>query len=131
VSEAWPPLPDWVDLDVTPRRLRRGAEVTVALRALELIDGHDRELGLVCVAHHATIGKTTDGIDPGGRFRSDAQSRVFEDWRPLGPAALALTVPADAPYSYEGDLLSFYWGIWVRVVRQQKPDGYVPLVVEP
>ena len=67
----------------------------------------------MCLAHHAAVAKTTEPGDVGGRFRADRQVRLFEEWRPLGPEPFALTVPLDAPYSYEGDLLSFYWGIWL------------------
>jgi hypothetical protein len=85
----------------------------------------------------------------------DQQRLVWEQWHPIPtheeePAAqpgeapyvypgesfvlgpLELAVPPDAPYSYEGDLLSFYWAVWLRErLRVLSPTAYVPLVVDP
>jgi hypothetical protein len=33
VSSAWPPPPDWMQLDVAPRRLRRGEAVEISFNA--------------------------------------------------------------------------------------------------
>ena len=41
-------------------------------------------------------------------------------------------MPPDAPYSYEGDVVSFYWGVWLRREgRVLDREAYVPLAVEP
>jgi hypothetical protein len=115
-------------LDVSPRRLRRGEAVTVTFGADR--DLSDHELGLACLAHYATTAKTSEVGDFGGRFRTDAQALEYEQWHP--PADAELRVPADAPYSYEGDLLSFYWGVWVRARHGGlRPVAYVPLTVDP
>jgi hypothetical protein len=126
VSRAWPPPPGWIELTAEPRRIRRGDSVEVSARVLHA-GYQDREVGLVCLAHHATMGRTTDGTDPGGRFRVNRQTRLAEEWRTLG--IHSFEVPAGMPYSYEGDLLSFYWGVWLR--DEDRLEGYVPLVVEP
>jgi hypothetical protein len=156
MGEPWPAPPDWLELDVAPRRLRRGAAVTVALRApLAKLRLDDYELGLACLAHYATVESTHEGDAP-GRFRMDRQQLVWEDWHAIpgaaeeqaappgdeapyaypgetsAPGPLRLAVPPDAPYSYEGDLLSFYWAVWLRArLRPLRPTAYVPLVVEP
>jgi hypothetical protein len=115
-------------LDVSPRRLRRGEAVTVSLGADH--DLHDHELGLACLAHYASTGKTAEVGELGGRFRADAQALEYEEWHE--PADTELRVPADAPYSYEGDLLSFYWAVWVRARNGGlNPIAYVPLTVDP
>jgi hypothetical protein len=128
VSRAWPPPPAWIELTAEPRRVRRGGTVEVTARVL-YAGYQDREIGLVCVAHHAALAKTTDGVDPGGRFRMNRQTVLSAEWRPLGTHTFE--VPADMPYSYAGDLLSFYWGIWVREEPADRPEGYLPLAVEP
>jgi hypothetical protein len=126
VSRSWPPLPGWVELTAEPRRLRRGGSVEVSAQ-VRFAGYADREIGLVCVAHHAAIGTTTDGTDPGGRFRVHRQTRLHEEWRLLGTHTF--DVPAEMPYSYEGEVLSFYWGIWLR--DEERLKGYLSLVVEP
>jgi hypothetical protein len=127
----WPEPPDWLRLEVEPRRLARGGNVTVTLDApQERIAG--RELGLGCLAHHAGVHKTGEGGEAGGRFRMDRQTMTYADWRPAGDSEFEFTVPPDAPYSYEGDVVSFYWGIWLRAEgRVADREAYVPLVVEP
>jgi hypothetical protein len=128
VSPAWPPPPEWMRLDVSPRRLRRGEAITVTFNADRDLSGH--ELGLACLAHYASTGKTAEVGELGGRFRADAQALEYEDWHE--PADIELRVPADAPYSYEGGLLSFYWAVWVRRRGSElKPVAYVPVTVDP
>jgi hypothetical protein len=135
VSRAWPAPPEWMRLEVAPRRLRRGEAVTVTFTArTDELAARPYELGLACLAHYASTAKTDEVGDFGGRFRADVQALEHAEWHRLTDAALtlALQVPVDAPYSYEGDLLSFYWGVWVRVrERGLRPDAYVPLVVDP
>jgi hypothetical protein len=92
----------------------------------------ERELGLGCLAHHAGTEGAGDGGGPGGRFRMDRQTLSYADWRPADNAEFEFSVPPDAPYSYEGDVVSFYWGIWLRREgRVLDREAYVPLVVEP
>ena len=134
---SWPEPPDWLQLAVEPRRLRRGGTVTVTLEApYEEIADHPRELGLGCFAHYADTSKSGEGGDAGGRFRLDRQTMAWGDWRLLEPSEeyepFVFTVPPDSPYSYEGDVVSFYWGVWLRrEARVLDPEAYVPLVVDP
>jgi hypothetical protein len=126
---SWPEPPDWLRLEVEPRRLARGESIAVSVEAPEG-ELAGRELGLGCLAHHAGSHGTSEGGDAGGRFRMDRQTMTYADWRPLENTEF--TVPPDAPYSYEGDVVSFYWGIWVRAEgRVLDREAYVPLVVEP
>jgi hypothetical protein len=115
-------------LDVSPRRLRRGEAVTVTFSADH--DMSDHQLGLACLAHYAATATTHEVGELGGRFRADAQALEHEDWHE--PADVELRIPEDAPYSYEGDLLSFYWAVWVRKRGSGlTPLAYVPLTVDP
>ena len=135
---SWPEPPEWLRLEVAPRRLARGGTVTVTIDApYDQIADHPRELGLACLAHHAGSHKTGEGPGVGGRFRVDRQTLTHADWRLLEPseegyAPFEFVVPPDAPYSYEGDVVSFYWAIWLRAeARVLDREAYVPLVVEP
>ena len=134
---AWPEPPDWLELQVEPRRLVRGESVTVLVEApADALLEHRRELGLGCLAHRAGVQKTGEIGDAGGRHRMDRQDLVYDDWRLLTRENAAdpfeFLVPADAPYSYEGDVVSFYWAIWLRrEFRVLDREAYVVLVVEP
>ena len=133
----WPEPPDWLELTVEPRRLTRGGTVVATLEARphELFS-HSRELGLGCLAHRAGRFRTGEIGDVGGRFRMDRQDLVHADWRRLTrdnfAAPFEFAVPADAPYSYEGDVVSFYWAVWLRrEFRVLDREAYVTLVVDP
>jgi hypothetical protein len=60
---------------------------------------------------------------------------VWQDWTPAPPGALSrrveLALPADGPYSYEGDCVSFAWAVVVRRVGEKRPAQPVPLWVAP
>jgi hypothetical protein len=157
MGEDWPAPPAWLALDVTPRRVRRGQPVTIELNApLPKLRLHDYELGLACLAHFAGVASTGEVADVGGQFRLDRQQLVWQDFRRIPGAVdeppapppdgapyvyegadftldpLAIAIAPDAPYSYEGDLLSFYWAVWLRVRgRVLRPTAYVPLTVDP
>ncbi|HWM09327.1 MAG TPA: hypothetical protein VNO82_08275 [Solirubrobacteraceae bacterium] len=132
---SWPEPPDWLRLEVEPRRLARGGTVTVAFDAPhDRIAEYPRELGLACLAHHAGRFKTGEVGNPGGRFRVDRQDVVCADWRLLDDAEgeFEFTVPGEGPYSYEGDVVSFYWGVWLRAeARVLDREAYVAVVVDP
>jgi hypothetical protein len=132
---SWPEPPEWLQLEVEPRRLRRGETVAVTMRAdRERLGERRRELGLACLCHHAGGFKTREVGDAGGRFRVDRQDVVCDDWRLVehDEGRFEFTVPQDGPYSYEGDVVSFYWGIWLRPeAKVLDREAYVPLVVDP
>jgi hypothetical protein len=131
---SWPEPPDWLQLEVEPRRLARGGTITATLEApADELATHARELGLGCLAHHASRHKTGEFGDAGGRFRIDRQALVYADWRPVtGPQVVEFTVPEDAPYSYEGDVVSFYWAVWLRAeLRVVDREAYALVWVDP
>ena len=60
---------------------------------------------------------------------------VWQQWVPAPHAALGqsveLALPADGPYSYEGDCVSYSWAVVVRRVGEKRVAEPVPLWVEP
>ena len=60
---------------------------------------------------------------------------VWQQWVPAPHGALGrrveLALPADGPYSYEGDCVSFGWAVVVRRVGEQRVAEPVPLWVAP
>lgn len=115
-----------LELQVERQALRRGDRVAaVATGEGEL------EVGLLC----------TQSYDLWRRIANDSRSRVtdsvsvWQQWVPAPHAALGrrveLALPADGPYSYEGDCVSFGWAVVVRRVGEQRVAEPVPLWVAP
>jgi membrane protein implicated in regulation of membrane protease activity len=113
---------------VERQELRRGDRVGATASG----EGEgELEVGLVC----------TQSFDVWRRIASDSSSRVtdsasvWQQWVPAPHAALGqrveLALPADGPYSYEGDCVSFGWAVVVRRVGEKRFAEPVPLWVEP
>jgi hypothetical protein len=115
-----------LEVAVDRQELRRGERVGATASG----EG-ELEVGLVCTEHYDVLR----------RVGSDSQSRVtdsapaWQAWVPAPHAALGqrveLTVPADGPYSYEGDCVSLSWAVVVRRVGERRLAPHVPVWVEP
>lgn len=114
-------------LDPDPRR---GSDIAAAI-ALDgpLRDGDELRVGLIAFAGRA--GQETGyGVGPSRR------RVVHEEWTPSRPAAaevvVRIAVPADAPYSQDGDDW-VEWLLTVRLARRLRPDPLmkVPIWVRP
>jgi hypothetical protein len=131
VRMVFPPKARGVTLTVAVTDVRRGSEVDARLE-LAHPEKQDFELGLVCTEYYDV--ETTDG--KGNRSRSTSQAVAYEDWRPHSGDAVAsvrFSVPADRPYSYRGDCISYVWRVSVRQPKRLRFDRAVnvPLVVRP
>ena len=130
MAQDFPPPPDWARFALSSPRLRRGETLRVQL---ELDPGREGlELGFACLAHHAQVETTWDGDVP-GRVRNDRPSLREQEWVPVAPGLdeHAFAVPAEAPYHYEGELLSFYWALHLRAAGTPDLLAYVPVTVLP
>ena len=115
-----------MQVEVDRQELRRGDSVGATASG----EG-ELEVGLVC----------TQSFDVWRRIASDSSSRVtqsasvWQQWAAAPHAALArrvaLALPADGPYSYEGDAVSFGWAVVVRRVGEKRFAEPVPLWVAP
>jgi hypothetical protein len=80
-----------------------------------------------------------DGVPPGpqSRRREVGGAVAYEDWRPVQPLAgsqaFRFGVPERAPFSHEGDCLSFAWMVRAREPRAGARDPHQdePLWVVP
>ena len=116
---AWPPMPAWLRLEVADGAVRRGD--AIRLRWATGAPEADHELRLALVVHHK-IRLTTLELDMPGRFGSERQVWVIHDRAALAGGEAQLRVPADAPYSYPGTILAFFWG--AALARPDDPiDG--------
>jgi hypothetical protein len=113
-------------VEVDRQELRRGDRVGATASG----EG-ELEVGLLC----------TQSFDVWRRMASDSSSRVtdsasiWQQWVPVPHAALGqrveLTLPADGPYSYEGDCVSLGWAVVVRRVGEKRFAEPAPLWVQP
>ena len=89
------------------------------------------EIGLVC----------SQSYDVWRRIGNDSRSRVtdnasvWQEWVPAPHGALGqrveLALPADGPYSYEGDCVVVGWAVVVGRVGEKRVAEPVPLWVAP
>jgi hypothetical protein len=124
------------DLAARPIEARRGQELEAAIRIGDpSAAAGDIEIGLVCTAHYDRWTQSS-GPDT-SRRRVTAQGIAYEDWREV-PAALGsqqvrFAIPPDAPFSHEGECLSFAWRVTARThaAMARDPRHDVPLWVAP
>jgi hypothetical protein len=125
------PLLEGVALSSTPETLRRGDEVTVAVTQRPASGRMD--VGIGCDERFDTEVRT---YSKGGgvTIRETGVKAFHEDWQAFADGqTFTFRIPADAPYSYEGDCLSYAWRISARVPRRGRKDARydVPIWVEP
>jgi hypothetical protein len=121
-------------IDLLRRRLTRGLEVGAAAQEVRRGDQVEAlvaissarglgtvEVGLVCTEYYACYGKG----ESGGRVLTYAIAH--EAWLPVdcspGVQNVRLPIPTEAPFSYEGDCLSFKWEVIARGRRRRRLDA--------
>jgi len=114
-----------LELRVERQELRRGDRVAaIASGESEL------EVGLVCTQSYDVWRRINES-----RSRVTDSASVWQEWVPAPHGALGqrveLALPADGPYSYEGDCVSFGWAVVVRRVGEKRVAEPVPLWVAP
>jgi hypothetical protein len=124
-------------LDILRRRLTRGLEVATDdqpvrrggdVEALVTISNArklgDLEVGVVCTEYYDEQETTRDADGSTSLSRSTSNEVAHESWSQVesvsGVQSLRFTIPADAPFSYTGDCLSFKWEV---VARGHKSRG--------
>jgi hypothetical protein len=108
-----------VRLAVTPDDARRGDEISVTLAAA----GGRRSLdvGLVCFER---FDQQVRVYQRGAStvLRQIAESTVYELWQRAEGGSLTFAIPDDAPYSWEGECVSYAWRVSARSVRRYRKD---------
>jgi hypothetical protein len=99
--------------------VRRGEELEAELTIFDPEDAGERiEVGLVCVERYdrPESRRTEDGtaVEVRGIGEQVAYEAWVPAWRTEEPQTVAFHVPPDAPYSYEGECLSFAWRVSAR-----------------
>jgi hypothetical protein len=130
-------------LDVLRRRLTscleidadqavsRGDEVEALVTISDAAKAGSVEVGVVCTEYYdeeVTESYTdSDGVLQTRTSRETHQAAAHEEWRSIestvGVQSVRITIPAEAPFSYEGDCLSFRWEIVARGRRHDRLDA--------
>jgi hypothetical protein len=118
-------------LTVDRELVRRGDELVVTFEASRDA-ATPVELGLVCDERYDVEVRTGTTV-----VRQTHEATAHAEWQPVGRSArtsgATFRVPATAPYSYEGDCVSYAWRVTARGVRRGRRDARLdrPLWVDP
>jgi hypothetical protein len=117
-----------VTLQVAGEAFRRGDAVSVTLNGRGSSGGR-LEVGIAC-------DERFEQEVPDAPARTMMETIAHEDWQAVPDSmrehTLDFTLPDDAPYSYEGDAVSFAWRVSVRVARLGRDARYDhPIWVDP
>jgi hypothetical protein len=117
-----------LEVSAATQKVRRGDDVTARVTVASTHGLDDVEVGVVCTESYAR--KTTTTASDGKTMmttRETAHATAYEDWIPLGRLLgsqdVSLTVPATAPFSYDGSALSFEWEVVARGRRRLRLDA--------
>ena len=116
-----------IEVIVDRQEVRRGERIGASASG----EG-ELEVGLVCTERYDVLRRigTADS-----RSRVTDSATAWQAWVPAPHAALGqrieLAIPADGPYSYEGDCVSLSWAVVARRVGERRLSAPVPIWVEP
>ena len=118
----FPPSMRGVTVTLSGTDLKRGSPVDVRVEVAKPDKLTARlQLGVVCTEFYDV--ETTDGR--GNRSRTTKQVDAHTDWRPFTgstPQTERFVIPADAPYSYRGDCISYVWRASARLPKRLRFD---------
>ncbi len=115
-------------LMVSPVDVRRGDRLTATLTLTDLakVEQDEVQVGLVCTEWY----EVDDTVVGSGTVRVTTDDVAYEEWVPAerrsDPQPFTFSVPADAPFSYEGNMLSFGWRVAARQVSPERPPAKQP-----
>lgn len=116
--------------------VHRGGDVDAVLRVTGPVSGR-LQVGLVCRERYDVLETRVDGDGNTFRDRVTREARAHEDWREAGPLPgeqrFRFAVPAGAPFSHEGDAVSWIWAVVAREdqPRRRDPTAEAPVWVAP
>jgi hypothetical protein len=120
------------------QEVRRGEELDARVTISSPGRLGEVEVGLICTEFYECDVSDSDVSDSdvsdsdvfdsdAGRSRGTSSATAHEAWLPVestpGVQSVRLTVPAEAPFSYEGELLCFKWEVVARGRRKGRLDA--------
>jgi len=110
-------------VDASDRPVRRGDELEARVTISRDGGLGHVEVGLLCTEFFASAVSDSRGA----RRRGTASATAHEAWLPVdgtpGVHSVRLAVPAEAPFSYDAELLSFRWDVVARRRRKHRLDA--------
>jgi hypothetical protein len=112
--------------------VRRGGQVEALVTISSPRGLGNVEVGLVCTEYYDEETRSPTSSSTGGdgsttTSRTTSSAIAHEAWLPVESAAgvqrVRLAVPAQAPFSYKGDCLSFKWEVVARGRRSRRLDA--------
>jgi hypothetical protein len=109
----------------------RGDEVEARVTISDAAKAGSVEVGVVCTEYYDEDVTDTytdsDGVMQTQTTRETLKAAAHEEWRSIestvGLQTVRFTIPAGAPFSYEGDCLSFRWEVVARGRRHDRLDA--------
>jgi hypothetical protein len=117
-----------IGLTVDRDEPRRGERLSVTLTLPPRAGQSELEVGLVCVERydHLVRAQHRGGTSV---IRQTGEATAHQEWRRVEPRAgeqtLTFQIPSDAPFSYEGECVSYAWRVSARAVRRLRADPRV------
>ena len=116
-------LTSGLEVRADPEEVFRGDELEATVTILRPGNLGDVEVGLVCSESYAVLMSDNDG----GRSEGTSWATAYEAWVPVtsvpGSHTVRLEVPADGPFSFEGDYLVLKWEVVARGARKRRLDA--------
>ena len=119
-----------LEVAASEQEVRRGGDVEVLLTISSARKLVDVEVGIVCTEYYDEL-KTgsaayTDDTNTSTTYRKTSDDVAHETWSPVetvsGVQSVRFTIPPDAPFSYQGECLSFKWELVARGRRSRGLD---------
>lgn len=112
-----------LQVEVGQSEVRRGDDVE-ALVTISTREGlGDVEVGVICTESYDE--QSTDS--EGQTSRTTSEDVAHEEWLPVentvGVQTIRLRIPAEAPFSYAGECLSFRWELVAKGHRSTRLDA--------
>ena len=118
-------------VSASDREVRRGGEVETFITISSPRGLGNVEVGLVCTEYYdeetsSPTSSSTGSVDT-TPSRTTSSAIAHEAWLPIESAAgvqsVRLAIPAEAPFSYKGECLSFKWEVVARGRRSRRLDA--------
>jgi hypothetical protein len=120
-------LTSGLEVGASEQAARRGDEVEALVTVSNPRGLGDLEVGLVCTECYDEEVQTTDSDGSSSRSRSTSEAIAYERWLPVesapGMQSVRVTIPREAPFSYEGACLSFKWEVVARGHKRHRLDA--------
>jgi hypothetical protein len=112
-----------LQVGASDQEVRRGEDLDARVTISSSGGLEEVEVGLICTEFYEYDVSDSDA----GRSRGTSSATAHEAWLPVqstpGVQSVRLTVPAEAPFSYEGELLCFKWEVVARGRRKGRLDA--------